>query len=133
MNSSAALLATLALVLPALGDRPREAIMPEDVARSAPVGTTPDLGFRPTAPAPFPAIEDAHRPPVERQVRIEQRVIIRISPSRPEARERMLSELQRRPIRESFAEQPIEGCLAIDDIARVQPVPQNRLLLFMRD
>jgi hypothetical protein len=134
MNSSAALLATLALTLPSLGDRPREAMPAEDVASAAPAsGTMPQLGFRPTAPAPFPPIEEAHRPPVEQQVRIERRVIIRISPSRPGAVDRMMAELPRRPIRESFAEQPLEGCVPIADIAGVQPVPQNRLLLFMRD
>jgi hypothetical protein len=135
MNSSAALLATLALTLPSL-DLVREAAPPEDVVRAAPVpvsGTVQAPGFRPAAPVPFRALEEAHRPPVERQVRIEQRVIIRISPSQPEARERMLAELPRRPIRESFAEQPIDGCVPIDAIAGVQPAAQNRLLLFMRD
>jgi len=135
MNSSAAILATLALTLPTL-DLVPEAAPAEDMARAAPApvsGTIPALGFRPTTPAPFRSMEEAHRPPVEGQVRIEQRVIIRISPSQPEARDRLLSELPRRPIRESFAERPIDGCVPIDAIAGVQPVPQNRLLLFMRD
>ena len=136
MNSSAAFLAMLTLTLPSLGDRPRAAFPEKEMAGEAPAparGTLPALGFRAPVPEPFRAIDEAHRPPVERQVRIERRVIIRVSPSRPEARERMLAELPRRPIRESFAEQPIEGCVPIDEIAGVQPVPQNRLLLFMRD
>ena len=131
MNSPATLLVTLALILPGLGDRPGEE---ETVlAAPAPSGTLPDVGFRPEPPASFPAIDQTHRPPVERQVRIEQRVIIRISPTGPEARDRMLARLPRKPIRESFAEQPIDECVPIDGIAGVQPVPQNRLLLFMRD
>jgi len=134
MNSSAAFLATLALTLPSVGDRPRVASPAEEVMRAAPIsGTIPAIGFRAPVPEVFRGIGQARRTPVERQARIERRVIIRISPSRPEARERMLAELPRRPIRESFAEQPIEGCVPIDAIAGVQPVPQNRLLLFMRD
>lgn len=135
MNSPAAFLATLVLTLPAVGDRPRHASPADDMvhAASGEVGPKPEPGFRPQVPRQFRPLEQAHRPPVERQVRIEQRVIIRISPSQPEALERMLSELPRKPIRESFAEQPIDGCVRVEQIAGVQPVPQNRLLLFMRD
>jgi hypothetical protein len=108
-------------------------VIEEGIAHAAPAsGATSAVGFRPEAPEPFGIIEQAHRAPVER-VRIEQRVIIRISPSGPAARERMLAELPRKPIRESFAEQPIDGCVRIDAIAGVQPGAQNRLLLFMRD
>ena len=135
MNSSAAFLVTLAMTLPSLGgDRPRDAARDEGIAHAAPVNDSfPAPGFRPELPEAFDMIEQAHRPPVERQVRIERRVIIRISPSGPGARERMLAELPRRPIRESFEEQPHEDCVPIDAIAGVQPAAQNRLLLFMRD
>ncbi len=136
MNSSAALLVALTLTLPGLGERLPDVAPGEETAQAAPApvsGTRPEVGFRPTAPASLRTIEQAHRPPVEQQVRIEQRVIIRISPSGPEVRDRMLAQLPRRPIRESFAEQPIDDCVPIDAIAGVQPAPQNRLLLFMRD
>src|SRR5690606_40493111 len=49
----------------------------------------------------------------------------------PAARERMLAELPQRAT--GFEERRIGGCVAIDDIAGVQPAQENRLLLFMRD
>lgn len=126
MNSVTALLAALSLTLPAATDAVR-APAPEDGAvRAAPpgdggAGKLPRLGFRPAVPAGFGMIERAHRPPPERQVRIEQRVIIRIAPGGPPQE------------RQRFEEQPLDGCVPIDTIAAVQPTSGNRLLLFLRD
>lgn len=68
------------------------------------------------------------------QVRIEERVIIRISPSSAAARERMMALLPRRPSATRFQEEKLDGCVPIEGILGVQPAQQqNRLLLFMRD
>jgi hypothetical protein len=76
------------------------------------------------------APEDA----VAQQVRIEERVIIRIAPSNPAVSERMLSSIPRRPSgRSTFQEEELDGCIPVTAIAAVQPAEQNRLLLFMRD
>lgn len=70
-----------------------------------------------------------------RQVRIEERVIIRIAPSSPASSQRMLSLLPRRPAaRTTFQEEKLdERCIPVAAIAGVRPAEQNRLLLFMRD
>jgi hypothetical protein len=71
---------------------------------------------------------------IAQQVRIEERVIIRIAPSSPASSERMLSLLPRRPsARTTFQEEKLDGCVPVAGIAAVQPAEQNRLLLFMRD
>ena len=49
-----------------------------------------------------------------RQVRIEERVIIRIAPSSPASSERMLSLLPRRPsARATFQEEKLDGCVPV--------------------
>ncbi len=62
-------------------------------------------------------------------------VIIRITPSSRAAREQMMADLRRQGASQtSYAEEKLNGCIAIAGIAGVQPAPeQNRLLLFMRD
>lgn len=100
MNSAAALLSSLVLLLPTL------------------FGERPDL----------PPLDESAQ-----QVRIEQRVIIRIAPSTPASRERTLGFVERSSGRTSFKEEKLDGCIPLAAIAGVQPAEQNRLLLFMRD
>lgn len=69
----------------------------------------------------------------QHQVRIEGRVIIRISPTPPNARTRMLSDLPRRPLRSSYEEVDHDDCVPVANIVGVQPTADNRLLLFTRD
>ncbi len=132
MNSLAALLAPFAPLWPAVAadapDRPR----PDQAAHSeAEKDAGPPTGFDATGAEPFRALRDAHRPPLLGQVRIEQRVIIRIAPSTTRARQQLMSQL---PRRSEFEERKIDGCVPLEGIAGVQPAPQqNRLLLFMRD
>lgn len=90
------------------------------------------LGFEHTATPPFRVLEEARRPDTLGQVRIRQRVVIRISPSPPDARERM-SALQPRAANQSYREVPHADCVNVEDIAGVQPTQDNRLLLFMRN
>lgn len=68
------------------------------------------------------------------QVRIEQRVTIRIAPraSRPVSPD-MFAGLPDGEIGSHFSERKIGKCLPADAIAGVQPDRDNRLLLFMRD
>ncbi len=133
MIPSAALLALLALFAPAGAEAPREL---SEEARAAPLpaeGKLGPLGFRAPAPEPWRALADALRPPPARQVRIEQRVIIRISPNPSRSRERMMAEFSGRAARQGYLEEPMDGCLAVEGIAGVQPSRPGRLLLFMRD
>ena len=85
--------------------------------------------------APFEVFQEARRPQELAQVRIEQRVIIRISPSTSATRQQMMSDFRNeRSSRTSYQLQRHRGCVEIAGIAAVQPeTAQNRLLLFMRD
>jgi hypothetical protein len=131
MNSIAASISALALVATA----PSSQIGPVNAGwhEAAPGPDTPRFGLHREQPSPFRVIEDSFRAPVQNQVRIEQRVIIRVGPSRSAAREEMLARLPSadRPTR--YKEKKLSGCIPIEDIAGVQPAQENRLLLFMRD
>lgn len=97
------------------------------LAKAAPVAS---LG---RMPQPFSILEHAILPQGQNQVRIEQRVIIRIAPSPPSAREEMLARLPRRRMEGRFEEVEFDRCVPVQSIAGVAPVQRNRLLLFMRD
>jgi len=132
MNSFALVLAPFALLLPAAvgqlsgGAAPNEQIL----AQSAPQDMKVPPGISSAPLEPLRVLQEARRPPAANQVRIEQRVIIRIYPSSPQLAERSMAELNRRSDR--FEEVRLDGCVPINMIAAVTP-NQNRLLLFMRD
>jgi len=134
MNPFVAFLSPFALLLPAaVGPLPaargdlavQEAAEREDVAR----------GFDALPSEPLQVLREARRPFELGQVRIEQRVIIRISPGTSAAREQMLADLRRQsPAAQSYREEKLRGCIAVSNIAGMEPAPaQNRILLFMRD
>ena len=128
MNRLAAFLTPLALLLPvALSQAAAPA---DDAARAAPADEKSPLGFADAPVTPLRLLEEARRPQVENQVRIEQRVIIRIAPSTPQRVEQSLAQLNRRTNR--FEEVRLGECIPINMIAAVAP-QENRLLLFMRD
>lgn len=70
---------------------------------------------------------------IARQVRIEQRVVVRITPRPPAARQNLLAELPQREIATRFEERRKEKCLALEGIAGVQTGSGNRLVLYLRD
>ena len=125
MNSFAALLTSLALAALPLGAAPAG-----EAAREAPEDAKPAQGFAEAPAAPLRLLEEARRVPFENQVRIEQRVIIRIAPSSPQRMEQSLAQLNRRSDR--FQEERLGECVPINMIAGVSP-QEDRLLLFMRD
>lgn len=134
MNALVAILSPLALLLPAAaGQLPlgkTDGTVHEAAARA-------DLpkGFDSLPAGPFEVFQEARRPQEFGQVRIEQRMIIRIYPSSPAAREQMMADFRgERNARTSYQQEKLKGCVAISGIAAVQPeTSENRLLLFMRD
>ncbi len=134
MNALVAILSPLALLLPAVAG-PLPAERADGAVHEAAERADMPKGFNALPAAPFEVFREARQPQELGQVRIEQRVIIRITPSSPAAREQMMAELRRQGAsRTSYAEEKLSGCIAIAGIAGVQPAPeQNRLLLFMRD
>lgn len=67
------------------------------------------------------------------QVRIEQRVVVRIAPAAPAARQDLMAELPQRAVPARFEEERKEKCVALEGIAGVQTGSGNRLVLFLRD
>ena len=131
MNSLAVFLTSLALALPAIPAVLPLGGAPEDgAARAAPDQPKSPGAFSVAPAAPLRLLEEARRSPGENQVRIEQRVIIRIAPSSPQRMEQSLSQMNSRSDR--FREVRLGECIPIDTIAGVRP-QENRLLLFMRD
>ncbi len=134
MNALVAFLSPLALLLPAVaGGLPAS---PEDGAVHEAAGrVSPPKGFDTVPAEPFEVLQQARRPQEFGQVRIEQRVIIRISPASPARREQMMADFRRQSATQTqYEEERLRGCVALSGIAAYQPSPQrNRLLLFMRD
>lgn len=125
MNSFSVFLAAFALLSPMAGSDRGPA---SETTRHAPrQESRPAMSFQPPQP-PISII-----PQSQHQVRIEQRVVIRIAPSPRATREEMLSRLPKREMDTSFQEVELGSCVPIERIAGVAPVQQNRLLLFMRD
>jgi hypothetical protein len=132
MNSLTILLAPLALLVPALAQLPGEPAAEREVARAAPEA---DIGFEPaTTPAP-PAddLQQAHRAPVQNQVSIEQRVIIRIAPTGPDPRQRMSRPVLPGALPENLEEKKVKDCVPVAAIAAIRPGEGNRLMLLLRD
>jgi len=130
MISFTALISSFALAASPFA--PSQPFVPEKTNHVRPGDPPPDVGL-PDLPTPFIVIERSMRPQGQDQVRIEQRVIIRIAPSPPATRERMLSNLPRRDMETRYQEVKLDSCIPIQGIAGVAPVQPNRLLLFMRD
>jgi hypothetical protein len=82
---------------------------------------------------PFRLVADAFRAEDANQVRIEERVTIRVSPRPQAARPNMLMDLPSRAVGPRFLERKIGKCLKVGGIAGVQAAGGNQLLLFMRD
>lgn len=144
MNFVAALLTPLALLLPSAGalDQPRNDSEPAAALRlqanpppsrlSLPADDVA-AAFDSNESAIFQLIARGVQAPVENQVRIEQRLTIRISPRPRPMEPTMLMDLPSRPLPSRQAERDIGRCLPISGIAGVQVSNDNRLILFMRD
>ena len=132
MHSLFALMAPAALILPVLagagsgvptGER-------QGAAASAPQC---DAARGLADPPVFNPLSALRNSSIARQVRIEQRVLIRITPRPPAARQNLLADLPQREIATRFEERRKEKCLALEGIAGVQTGSGNRLVLYLRD
>jgi hypothetical protein len=128
MNSFAAVVATLALALPAS----RAELASEPQAPAAARAASP-LSSAGGEPGVFGKFRDSYRAEKQQQVHIEQHVIIRLVPSPPSARREMFDPPPREDGPMRYKEKKFGGCVPIDDIAGIAPLQPNRLLLFMRD
>lgn len=145
MNFSAVLLMPLVLLLPAVGTvegnrgivsdagtSEAASIDPGEVDSANAVSERGEVSMQPAWPLDFAA--QGFKPDSAWQVRIEQRMTIRISPRAPmPTRPDMLFNLPNREIGPTFTERKMGKCVPIAGISGVQPNGSNRLLLFMRD
>ncbi|GMN03628.1 hypothetical protein [Erythrobacter sp. MTPC3] len=147
MPSLLALATPLAMLLPLLGQGSElaagSALIKESVTAPAEQDMSPRTAEHkgvtlparyPAQPAVSPAPLDSFREQqVTRQIRIEQRVIVRISPQRSRNSNELLAQLPQRALNTRYEEREMEKCLPVGRIAGVQTGSGSRLLLFLRD
>ena len=139
MSFVSALLAPLAMLLPAAGavDAGGEVIeLP--VAETVPSRLTLPVdsaapAFDPAGSMVFQTFSQSFQVPAENQVRIEQRVTIRVTPRSAPPPPNMLVDMPGRMPPPRTHERDIGRCLPISGIAGVQVSGDDRLILFMRD
>lgn len=142
MSFAAFLLAPLAILLPAANAAgpAQAAVWPVPESAAEPSRLTPP----PEVPAPvgldgadslmFQLIAQGFRADIENQVRIEQRITIRIAPRPSPVQPSMLMDLPREaPTMPRFTERNMGKCLPVSGIAGVQVTGDNRMILYMRD
>lgn len=79
---------------------------------------------------PLSALRQSSR---AQQIRIEQRIVIRIAPQPPAAGRNLLADLPQGETGPRFEERRKEKCVPLQGIAGVQTGSGNRLVLFLRD
>ena len=134
MDGIAAFFAPLALLFAGPADAPvsesdTAQLTDEDAVSGKPTATQSVSARRTPNWLSITALPGA---PTLNQVRIEQRVILRISP-RNTSRRNLVADLQSRRTPTRYVEERMGKCLKASSIAWVQADKNNRLLLFMRD
>jgi len=138
MNPVSGLLAPVLALLPA-ATAPEWAPWADGPAVFAPAELTP-APPEPPAPSEVETFADMARAfrdgAAPQQVRIEQRIIIRIAPGRvrsSDVRHGLFAGPAGRPLTPRLEERKMNQCLAVSGIAGVQPDGPSRLVMFMRD
>lgn len=136
MHSLLALAAPMAMLLPLVGGT-ADASGGREYRAAAGAASAPQCEAAAASDAPpFSALNPLgvlRRASVAKQVRIEQRVVVRIAPQSFAARQNLLAELPQRVDPPRFEEGGKEKCVTLDGIAGVQTGSGNRLVLFLRD
>ena len=137
MNQLAAMFAPLALLLPgamAVGDASHGPQAAEGAALvPQPVAETPAQPVEGAQGQVWQILFESFRAPTQEQVRIEQRMTIRITPRAPAPPPNMLIDLPQAGLPPHFEERSMGRCLPIGGIVGVQAASGNRLMLYMRD
>lgn len=127
MPNALVFIAPLALLLPgaAAVEQRGAGLLPEETSASDPASSAdPALGWM--------IIDSLVSSQTQNQVRIEQRVTIRIAPLANSPRQSMVPELPRVSLND-LEERDAGKCVALRSIRAVQSSSNNRLLLYMRD
>jgi len=131
MSFVSVLLAPFALLFGG-NEQAETASPPEPAGLSVPPANGP-LGFDPGDQGEWQTISESFRAPDAEQVRIEQRIIIRIAPQRSLPRRNLMMDLPHRAVAPKLAERKMGDCIGVSNIAGVQVDGDDRLLLFLRD
>jgi hypothetical protein len=134
MHSLLALAAPFALMLPLVADA--SGVSEESSPAEGPERQCDAAAAAGQNPATTPYLNPLsllRQSSVVQQVRIEQRVVIRITPQPSAARQNLLAEMPQRAATTRFEERGKEKCVPLEDIAGVQTGSGNRLVLFLRD
>lgn len=133
MHSLFAFAAPFALMLPLVAEAVDVADPPASAADpSAPQSQAPVAAADP-GPGEINPLLALRRASSASQVRIEQRVVIRIAPAPLAARQNLTADLPQRASPPRFEERGKEKCIGLQGIAGVQTGSGNRLVLFLRD
>lgn len=134
MHSLLALAAPLAFLLPIVAERTGESDVSSLVEGLTGQCDAAGAAGQDTAVTPyFNPLSAMRESSVVQQVRIEQRVVIRITPQPSAARQNLLAEIPQRASTTRFEERGKEKCVPLEDIAGVQTGSGNRLVLYLRD
>lgn len=146
MSLTSVLMSPLALLLPAAGALGAGTDLPaastEMLAEDARIEIPPHEEFEAVPERrivisfgdwPFQMASQGFRPDSAWQVRIEQRMTIRVAPRQAPVRQNMFDSLPNRAIGPRFEERRIGKCLPVSGIAGVQTNGGNSILLYMRD
>ena len=133
MHSLFALAAPLTLLLSLVAEAGDVAGDGSESAVSAPQCDVAAARQEPTEPVAVNPLSALRQSSIVRQVRIEQRVVVRIAPQSATSRRSLLADLPQRAVAPQFEEGGKEKCVALDGIAGVQTGSGNRLVLFLRD
>ena len=133
MQSLFVFTAPLSLLLPLAAQATDAPVEQGRSAASAPQCEAPAATQRPIDPVAVNPLSALRHSSVVRQIRIEQRVVVRIAPQSSITRRNLLADLPPPAVPQRFEERGKENCVRIDGIASVQTGSGNRLVLFLRD
>lgn len=128
MTSLSAFLAPIAMLLPGPGPAVYVHLKGELAPREASAGQVTEIG-RPG----WLMAEAMEQIAINRQIRIERRITIRIAPAASTDARSMVADLPRGEIPANMVERKFGKCVAMGSISGVQPTRDNRLMLYLRD
>lgn len=131
MLNPAVLMVPIALLLPLAAANAPAAPQPHGLAAES--ADPEPAAFDGGEDRPFRVYLEAHEPAGQGQVRIEQRVVVRVAPRPRVSRQDLLAQLPRGEVATRLEERPIGKCLKVERIAGVGTATNNRLILFMSD
>lgn len=92
-----------------------------------------NFGFDLSDEPGWQTVTESFRVPEQGQVRIEQRIIVRIAPHRPQPRRDLTVDRPKRGGGARFNEKRMGSCVTVTNIAGVQVDGRDGLVLFLRD